>query len=559
MSPPATAENLVRQYRQILLWPLQLMPIRGEHTQIQRHWELLEVPSPDNPWHEVMDEFTGDPGEFQERHYNEFTTFLPHVQRFLYGEGRAQRGRQVRAGRDAGASPMRVFRRDDVVAVRLTSCPESVPLTLSIAHIDLYFFYDIDIVMLNVEVVGENLTLFQAEDTLYRFARAYPAAWEDDGEGLHCMHRVEWLAADGAVLAVSDAARREKFLAFVGQHRAARISSHWAFLLRPLVLEHDEEDGAIRYRLLEYYRMPLMAYLAMDEPKGLARDDFVRLGLITSPGTDQPLPYSHRHLADFEKHYCYDRFWDARPEGPSTRYLSCGHALVVVGNARSSMFTGLERGVLAQFRHQHFLLFLIAHFQKAALLMFSDRLVQALRKLDISDPESVRRFKRSIRQNFEIFLRFTHRYWFHEIADQALAKALFHLTAQHLGLDPLYAEVKERIYDMNEYLDSDSLRRQANTVLRLTVVTTFGLIGTVATGFLGMNLIAAADHSLTTKLVYFLLVLIPTLGMTFYTVARSKALSDFLEALSDERLGAREKFQALLLVWRRPRRSSRDR
>ena len=46
MSPPATAENLVRQYRQILLWPLQLMPIRGEHTQIQRHWELLEVPSP---------------------------------------------------------------------------------------------------------------------------------------------------------------------------------------------------------------------------------------------------------------------------------------------------------------------------------------------------------------------------------------------------------------------------------------------------------------------------------------------------------------------------------
>jgi hypothetical protein len=44
---------------------------------------------------------------------------------------------------------------------------------------------------------------------------------------------------------------------------------------------------------------------------------------------------------------------------------------VVVGDAKSAFFTDRERGVLAQFRHQHFLLFLIAHFQKAALLMFS--------------------------------------------------------------------------------------------------------------------------------------------------------------------------------------------
>ena len=41
---------------------------------------------------------------------------------------------------------------------------------------------------------------------------------------------------------------------------------------------------------------------------------------------------------------------------------------------------------------------------------------------------------------------------------------------------------------MSDYLDSDALRRQANTVVRLTVVTIFGLIGTVVTGFLGMNL-----------------------------------------------------------------------
>jgi hypothetical protein len=91
-------------------------------------------------------------------------------------------------------------------------------------------------------------------------------------------------------------------------------------------------------------------------------------------------------------------------------------------------------------------------------------------------------------------------------------------------------------------------------VLRLTVVTTFGLIGTVVTGFLGMNLIAAAEQPPGLKLLYLLLVLVPTIGITFYTVARSKALSDFLEALSDERLSTSAKFRALLAVWRRTRR-----
>jgi hypothetical protein len=214
--------------------------------------------------------------------------------------------------------------------------------------------------------------------------------------------------------------------------------------------------------------------------------------------------------------------------------------------------------VLAQFRHQHFMLFLIAHFQKAALLMFSDRLVEALKRLDIEDPVSVRRFKRAIRGSFAGFLRFTHRYWFHEVAEQAQARALFHMCSQHLGLDPLYAEVKERIGDMSDYLDADSLRRQANTVVRLTVVTIFGLIGTVTTGFLGMNLIAEADASWLTKFWYFMVVFVPTIALTIYTMAKSKGLSDFLDALADENLSAWQKTQAFAAVWRRKQADERD-
>ena len=127
---------------------------------------------------------------------------------------------------------------------------------------------------------------------------------------------------------------------------------------------------------------------------------------------------------------------------------------------------------------------------------------------------------------------------------------MYRMCREFLGTDALYNEVREEIEDMSEYLDSDALRRQANTVVRLTVVTVFGLIGTVTTGFLGMNLIAEADNPLWLKFVYFLAVAVPALWLTFYTMVKSKRLSDFLEALSDERLSARAKLDALLDVWR---------
>jgi Mg2+ and Co2+ transporter CorA len=123
----------------------------------------------------------------------------------------------------------------------------------------------------------------------------------------------------------------------------------------------------------------------------------------------------------------------------------------------------------------------------------------------------------------------------------------------HLETDDLYAEVRQEIQDMAHYLESDQLRRQADTVVRLTVVTTFGLIGTVATGFLGMNLIAAADNPFWTKALYFLLVFIPTTVLTLYTIVKSKRLAEFLEALSDERLTRQDKLNILVNVWKRRR------
>lgn len=540
---PATP--LVRHFRQILLWPLRVI---GQSATIHsaKHWELLENLGEGCPWQEVVDEF-GNRQQFRERHYKEFITFLPYVQRFLYGES---------AGRDGqigyGQSPIRVFRRSDIARMRVQLDPTTPPLVLELAHVDLYFFYDIDIIILVVEFFANDLPLLLVEDVLFKVGRAYPGSWEASGQGSQCPYRVEWLAASGQVLAVSDYENREKFLEFACQHRSPHIAAHWESLLQPLVLYHSEHEGVIRYRQIEYHRMPLLAYLSFNEPHHLTRGDFARLALITKAGPSETLPYSKKELAHFEKRYCYDKFWEPGNPELSSRYLCCGHAFVVVGQSTHSFFADPETGLLGQFRHQYFLMSLIAHFQKAALMLFSEWLVVAISQLHIHDVDSVRQFKREIRRILATFLRFTERYWFHEVSNQAQIRDLFKLLTGHLNTDRLYQDISASVKDMNQYLDSDSQRRQANTVVRLTVVTTLGLIATVSTGFLGMNLFDEADNPAWVKLLIFAAVVVPSVLLVNYAVAHSKVLSDFLEALADRELTWWQRTQILLRIWRKP-------
>jgi hypothetical protein len=541
------AEVVVRKFREILLWPLQLEPVNGGRD-AQKPWEILKELPGGTAWTEVGDEFTGDPKEFKERHYGEFVTFLPPVQRLLYGEGphKAVHSKPVE-------SSIRVFRRHDVRHVRVQRTATCEPILLDIAHVDLYFFYDLDVVVLALEVSASDLPLDVVQDLLFRFGRAYPPYWESEAHGATCAERVEWLNEGGQTLAFSDYGDRAKYLEYVCENRAPRIASHWAYLMQPLVLHTSDEQGVLRYRQLEYYRMPVMAYLAVDDLTKLTRADFVRLGLIAGPGEPDSLPFSDQYLFQFEKRFCYDRYFGVRGSDASnaTRTLTCGHDFVTVGNAGSTFFVDNETGYLSHFRHQYFLLFLIAHLHKAALLMMSGRLAVAIQELDIRDAESVRRFKRTIRLMVEVFLRFTHRYWFHEVSIQVQARELFAMITDHLETDALYKEVREEILDMEQYLNSDNFRRQANTVLRLTVITIVGLIGTTATGFLGMNLINEAEKPLSVKILYFILVMVPVTLLVFYSVIKSKRLADFLEVLSDERAPMKTKVGALIDVWAR--------
>jgi len=531
----------VRLLHASLMWPLQLTPLPG-NAEEGRHWEVFEARQKEHPWQRIDDEFTDDPSQFKERHYREFVSFLPYVQRFLYGEGRS---RHSSPDDPPGNSPMHVFRRHDIASLRLTLRKDQAPIELQIVHLDLYFFHDLDLIQLNLEVRATDLPLATVRDLLFRFGRAYPSGWEEGGEGLHNAYLAEWIGHDGQVIARSDTERREKYLGYVCEHRSPCVSEHWASLLRPLVIEHSDEPGDLRYRLIEYQRMPAMAFLALDQPRTLRREDWVRIGLASMLHPDETLPVNEPNIIEFEQRFCQDRFWTDSESGPNTRFMCTGNTFTVVGDAASAFFTDGERGVLAQFRHQYFLIFLIAHLHRAALLVFSEVLVDAVNDLDIRDDVSVRRFKRRIRANFETFLRFTHRYWFHELSERPHVQSMYRMCANHLHNDAIYEDVRDEIREMSHYLDSDSQRRQSNTVVRLTVITILGLIATVTTGYFGMNIIAFGEGSLTERALHGLIATVSFVGLVLFAVARSKRLSDFLEALSDERLTLGGKLRAL--------------
>jgi hypothetical protein len=156
-----------------------------------------------------------------------------------------------------------------------------------------------------------------------------------------------------------------------------------------------------------------------------------------------------------------------------------------------------------------------------------------------------------MRATHELFLRFSHRYWFSEVTDQAIGRDLFRLWSSHLETQRLYAVVREEIQDMSQYLDSDMLRRTSRTMVRLTVVAILSLIGTSTTGFIGMNIIDEGSSPLWRKLLILGAVATVATTLTVYTVYKARRLAEFLDALADERLPVRRKLQAFASVWKR--------
>jgi len=529
--------KIVREFRHVLMWPLQLRRLRNQPGGISNHWDVLK--SHPGPWVAVKDNLLIYDDACQVG-YTEFVYFLPYVQRFLYGFGEA----------DAQTpSSLHIFQRHDIRKARVTLEAGQAPLEFDVTRLRLAFFYDVDIALLSLEIAAKDISLEDAVETLDRFGRPYPPSWEGADQAAHCTYRVDLIDEKGELIAASDYGDRDKYQSLVKDIKQTPLSLHWEYLLKPMVPAYLG-GGPIQYYQIENKRIPIMSFLSFDEPRQLTLGDFARIGFAAKWGPSETLPYSSRFLQDFDEKHCYDRYWDAdHPEtGMNTRYIFAGVAFAMVtkhGDGR--------RDLLDSFRHQFFQIGLIANFHKAALLNLSNRFSIAVERLRVGDYDSVSEFKRNVREGLELFLRFNHRYWFHEISNQVLAADLFRRWSHQLGSDALYSEVREEGQDINQYLDAERTRRASDNAMRLTVVTACGMVGTVATGVLGMNIFDHAALPSLTKFWIFMAVFIPTTLLALYTVVVSRRLATFMEALSSERLTWRERIIAFGQVWRSTR------
>ena len=521
---PARA-RIVNHFREFVLWPLHVVPLRAGKG-AEDCGVLFECAIGKGPWRR-LDIFAAD-SEFHERHYREFISFLPTAQRFLYGDAPAP-AKPLKPG----DIPMKIFGRDDVKQMRITPEKGAAPITCDVGHIQLNFFYEISTAILSCEISAEKIAIEQVQAITQTFGRAYPAGWTKDGNPIHCAALVEWLDGEGRVLESSDYCDKERFLSFVGSRRAPCVARHWEFILAPLVNVASGGDAILGFREIEYYRMAVMSYIALDKLYVLGKSDYIALAMATRPAKNGIAPFSDHFLKRFETERLYSGGLDA-PE-IETRFLSSGEAFTIIAAGNSPSLTDNERGLLGQFRHQYFMLFLIAHFHKASLLMIGDQLVAALKSLDPDKPQTVAAFREETLSLQESFLRFSQRYFFTEVSGRAHVRDLFRMIRKHLNIDGLFAEVRGELFDLVQYLDSNALRKQNTSMHRLTVVAVVGLVATIVTGFLVINLIAVADSPLLFKIKYFVVVTMIVTVLVALAVIYSRPLANFRERLSGEK------------------------
>ena len=180
--------------------------------------------------------------------------------------------------------------------------------------------------------------------------------------------------------------------------------------------------------------------------------------------------------------------------------MCSGYGFTVLGHdgrgADYPFFTDEISGILFHFNHHYFKIDLIAHFHRASLLMFSDRLSEAVKVLESKASGSVRydQLRDEVRIIREEFLRFRSRYWFDELSNQLQPRLLFDLWSGHLQTRKLFTQVLDEVSTINAVLDANQQEEQTAATVRLTVVGTIGVAITL--GLTALQLVSSASRAL---------------------------------------------------------------
>ncbi len=101
-------------------------------------------------------------------------------------------------------------------------------------------------------------------------------------------------------------------------------------------------------------------------------------------------------------------------------------------------------------------------------------------------------------------LDFTQKYWFVDVSNQIQAREMYALWRSHLNTKALYEQVREEARAAAEYQDAtenrraaDENRRATEATTRLTIAALLVAVPSLATSFLGMNILPSDMNSQT--------------------------------------------------------------
>lgn len=479
----------------ILMWPLLLHDTRENKNQAQqrdraariKEWTDEITARGQGPWQQIN---TTTDDDFRQP-YDEVVYFHPFVRKFLYDHTNK---REVEF-----AGGVNLFERDDIVGVK-TELDNDINLQLAALKVQLFLF-DSEVAIVVVRLTNESTQRCPAtgplpiDDVLSFqevFRRCYPPFWMkgETPEPGCCPRKVEWVFADSTKSPTSQECRsnytdQSAFRDFVHDHVQSPVAAHFQYLLGPLSCyqsRYTADRSWLAYRQILDERIPVMSYLAVDDPQKLTEADFFRLTYCDSPGSHPSVfPYSvgSPDVREFPGKYVYDRFWGpkyrdddsvsfasrAAHSWATTRYLCSGFAFSAVGASNDGTFA---EHIRRHMQHHYFKLGLIAHFGRATLLRFDDRLAYAVQKRDAQEPNSDAKFHQDVKRIEDDFVTFHTRYWFSEVSNHIQPRELFSWWCGHLEVDDLFDQVHRKIQTVSEVLERQATEQLNDRIERLT-------------------------------------------------------------------------------------------
>ncbi len=249
-----------------------------------------------------------------------------------------------------------------------------------------------------------------------------------------------------------------------------KLFRHWRDLLGPLA------KAGISARPLGDYRIPVMAFLGLEDPAGLEPDEWLALSEADSAQFERYAPaFRDKALAEAT----YDRWWDKEDAKRRHRYLTGPMTYLTVIAAPADRPAWFER-TRTSWRRQHYQMFLLAHYQRAALLDMQDRIARAADNTRWDNTALLSEIE-SIQHRMAVFSSSRS---FQEISPQVQCQELYSRLRSRLSLDALYSGVTDDNALLGNWLMAREEQRSAKRweLINLWVIP----IG-LAFSFLGAN------------------------------------------------------------------------